>query len=109
MGATALPTQRIEPAAAGLTIATGTWVWIGELMNWLSANAAAIGALAVIAGLFIQLWASLRNRLKVNAEERRAEADERRKQEEHAIKMAILRGELPDRRTGVDLVEAVEK
>ena len=30
-------------------------------------------------------------------------------QEEHEIKMKILRGELPDRRTGVDLIETVEK
>lgn len=109
MGATALPTQRIEPAAAGLTFVMSIMSLIADALNWMSQNMAAISALAIMGGFGIQLWASRRNREKMDAEEERAQAEEKRAQEEHEIKMKILRGELPDRRTGVDLVEAVEK
>ena len=104
-----MPTQRIEPAAAGLTMLESTGSLIANLFDWLSKNMAAISALAIIGGLAIQFWASRRNKAKMDAEEKRAQEEEKRAKEEHEIKMKILRGELPDRRTGVDLVEAVEK
>lgn len=104
-----MPTQRIEPAAGVLTILFSAGSLIADLLNWLSRNMAAISALAIIGGLAIQFWASRRNKAKMDAEEKRAQAEEQRAKEEHEIKMRILRGELPDRRTGVDLVEAVER
>ena len=97
-----MPAQRIEPVAAGFTITYGAITFLADVMRFLSNNAAAISVLVVIGGFVIQFLSSRRNAKKQAAEEKRA-------QEEHEIKMKILRGELPDRRTGVDLVEAVEK
>lgn len=104
-----MPTQRIEPAAAGFTFVTAALTWIADVLHWMSDNAAAISVIVVIGGFVIQLWASLRNKAKGEAEELRAQAEELRAQEEHRIKMAILRGEIPDRRSVIDHVEAVEK
>lgn len=111
-----MPTQRIEPAAAGVAITSAIITWTLDALHWLSDNAAAISVLVVVGGFVIQIWASQRNNKKFYAEERRAQAEERRAQaeelraqEEHAAKMAILLGKLPDRGQIITHVEAVDK
>lgn len=97
--------NRVESAAAGVTVWGSIVAWALASLNWLSANLSAVSAIVLLGGFVIQCVASIRNRSKQNSDEQRAQAEERRRQEEHGIKMAILRGDLPDRRTPVQTVE----
>ena len=93
-----MPTQKIEQAAAGLTIGGSLAAWVLTALDWLSRNLSMVSAVTLIGGFALQCWASRRNRSRMDADERRAEAEEGRRKEEHELKMKILRGELPDRR-----------
>ena len=93
-----MPTQKIEQTAAGLTIGGSLAAWILTALDWLSTNLSMLSAITLVGGFALQLWASRRNRARMDADERRAEAEESRRREEHELKMKILRGELPDRR-----------
>ena len=93
-----MPTQKIEQAAAGITIGGSAVAWIFTALDWLSRNLSTVSAITLVGGFALQFWASRRNRARMDADERRAEAEETRRREEHELKMKILRGELPDRR-----------
>ena len=93
-----MPTQKLEQAAAGLTIGGSLAAWVLTALDWLSRNLSMVSAVTLIGGFALQCWASSRNRARIDADERRAEAEETRRREEHELKMKILRGELPDRR-----------
>lgn len=93
-----MPTQKLEQAAAGLTIGGSLAAWILTALDWLSRNLSTLSAITLLGGFALQCWASRRNRMRIDADERRAEAEEARRREEHELKMKILRGELPDRR-----------
>ena len=77
--------QRIESAAAGLTIWGSFAALSAKALDWLSANSAAVTSITLIVGLLVQCWASRRNN--------------NRSEEEHRLKMRIMLGELPDRRS----------
>ena len=93
-----MPTQKLEQAAAGLTIGGSAVAWIFTALDWMSHNLSTLSAITLVGGFALQCWASRRNRARIDADERRAEAEEARRHEEHELKMKILRGELPDRR-----------
>ena len=93
-----MPTQKIEQAAAGLTIWGSAVAWIFTVLDWMSRNLSTVSAITLVGGFALQLWASRHNRARMDADERRAEAEEQRRSDEHELKMKILRGELPDRR-----------
>ena len=84
--------QRIESAAAGLTIWGSIATLFADAVKWLSANSATVTSITLIIGLLVQCWASRRNN-------NRAEENNRRAEEEHRLKMRILLGEIPDRRS----------
>ena len=100
-----MPTQKLEQAAAGLTIGGSFVAWVLTALDWMSRNLSMLSAITLLGGFALQCWSSRRNRARIDADERRAEADERRaeaeeqrRSDEHELKMKILRGELPDRR-----------
>lgn len=83
--------QRIESAAASITIWGSLAAWFANALDWLSRNPATVTSITLIIGLLVQCLASRRNNKLVEENNRRAE-------EEHQVKMKILLGELPDRR-----------
>lgn len=87
-----MPTQRIESTAGSITVWGSCIALLAELLNWMEQNVALITTLTLLCGFFIQLVTAIYNRRKSNAEEQRA-------QEKHNIEMAILRGEMVDRRS----------
>ena len=97
-----MPTQKIEQAAAGLTIGGSAVAWIFTALDWMSRNLSTLSAITLLGGFALQCWASRRNRMRIDAEERRAEAEEARRREEHDLKMKILRGELAETTDGVE-------
>ena len=104
-----MPTQKLEQAAAGLTIGGSLAAWVLTALDWLSRNLSMGSAVTLIGGFALQCWASRRNRSRMDADERRAEAEERRaeaeegrRKEEHELKMKILRGELAETTDGVE-------
>lgn len=97
-----MPTQKLEQAAAGLTIGGSLAAWVLTALDWLSRNLSMVSAVTLIGGFALQCWASRRNRSRMDADERRAEAEEERRKEEHELKMKILRGELAETADGVE-------
>lgn len=90
-----MPLQRIENTAGALTVWGSALALIAEGMKWMSENVALITAATLLFGFFIQVVTSIYN--------------QKRAREKHAIEMAILTGEMADRRTveRVDKIDAV--
>lgn len=84
--------QRIENAAGAFTVWGSAIALAANALQWMSDNVALITAITLLCGFVIQVVAAVYNR-------GRAAAAERRAIEKHAIEMAILRGDMADRRT----------
>jgi len=93
--------QRIENAAGAFTVWGSAIALTADALQWMSENVALITAVTLICGFIIQVVAAVYNR-------GRAAAAEKRAVEKHAIEMAILRGEVADRRT-VDRVDKLDQ
>ena len=74
--------QRVETTAGAVGIWASLLTMITSLLGWLSANATLCGLAIAATGLGIQYATSQRN--------------ERRKDEEHELRMALLRQKLDD-------------
>lgn len=96
-----MSSERLEPAAAGFTILTSFITLVADMLNWLSSNLALVSVLTIIGGFAIQIWSSRRNAAKMKADEIIANETLRMAREEHVLKMAILKGEIPDRRNAM--------
>lgn len=87
-----MPTQRIENAAGAFTVWGSALALLADALKWMSENVALITAITLLCGFFIQVIAAIYNRSRSSAAEKRA-------QEKHELEMAILSGEMADRRT----------
>lgn len=75
---------RFESICGYLGIGSATTVSLGNLMGWLSVNATIIGIAIAFLGLMVQGIASIHN-IKLK------KAANKREEDEHEIKMCILR------------------
>lgn len=74
--------QRIETTAGAVSLWASFLTAFTSLFGWLTSNATMCGLLIAAGGLGVQVVSSRRN--------------ERRKDEEHALRMALLRSKLDD-------------
>ncbi len=74
--------QRIENTAGAVSLLASILTALTSLFGWLTANATLCGLLIAASGLGVQIISSRRN--------------ERRKDEEHELRMALLRQKLDD-------------
>ena len=83
--------QKIEYASGATAVWCSCMAIVGQLLGWVSANATLCGLFIAFMGLLIQAFAASHTR-------HLREAEDQRRNEEHLIKMQIMRGEIPDRR-----------
>lgn len=86
-----MPTQRIESAVGTFTVWGSAIAFVADILKWMSENVAFITASTLVLGFVIQVVVSIYN--------------QKRASEKHELEMAILRGEMADRRT----VERIDK
>lgn len=90
-----MPIDQLETLSGRVGIYGAMGVALGHYMEWLTANATAVGIFIAFCGLLIQLSIGTYNIIIKQAENRR-------KEEEHKLKMEILRGERPDHRLNLE-------
>lgn len=86
--------DRIETVSRNTAVWGGLVTALGQSLTWIGENAALCGVMIAFCGLGVQLIVAQYNKNKAVAERQAIESSEKRRQEEHELKMAILRAQL---------------
>ena len=90
--------DRVESISRNTAVWGGLLTALGQGLTWIGENAALCGVMIAFGGLGVQLIVAQYNKNKAVAERQAIESSEKRRQEEHELKMAILRAQLESAR-----------